>query len=137
MGFPKLYSRVLDSIGVLLLPQAGTRNLFGPNSSITESNVRQNRKVGPAEDEVISASVNVATGIRHSGNDEILGRITSPQQMLGKAQRTRVTSRLIVSKPKLDIMETPSPYGGSHRDFQLGTGEPRREDVEELQHGGA
>src|SRR5258708_29257072 len=133
MGFPKLYSAVLDTIRVLLLPQAGTRSLFGPNSSITESSIRQNLKVGPAEDEVISASVNVATGIRHSGNDEILGQISSPQQMLGKAQRTRVTSRLIVSRPKLDIMETPSPYGGSQVDFQLETVAQGDVDLEVLQ----
>src|SRR5258708_36624654 len=39
LGFLKLYSPVLDAIRVLLLPQAGTRGLFGPNSSITESSI--------------------------------------------------------------------------------------------------
>src|SRR5260370_37720522 len=47
MCFPKLDSPVLDTIRVLLLPQAGTRILFGPNSSITESGIVRDLKVGP------------------------------------------------------------------------------------------
>jgi len=133
MGFPQLYSPALDTIRGLLLPEAGTRNMFGPNEGITESSIRQNLKVGPAEDEVITAAVNVATGIKYSGNDEILGAITSPQEMLGKPQRAEVRSRLIVARGKLDVLQTPSAYGGVQVDLRLLTSVQREIDVEVLE----
>ncbi len=74
VGFPQLYSPTTDTIRALLQPQAGTRSMFGPNDSVTESDIRKVLKVGPAEDEVITAAVGVATGIKTAGNDEILGR---------------------------------------------------------------
>jgi len=130
LGFPLLYSPTLDTIRGLLLPQAGTINLFGPNDSITESSIRQNLNVGPAEDEVITAAVNVATGIKYSGNDEILGLITSPQEMLGKSQRSEVRSRFIVARGKVDVLETPSVYGGAQVDLRLLMPVQREIDVE-------
>ena len=121
MGFPKLYSPALDTLRALLLPQAGVQGIFGPNDDITEAKIRTNLTVGPAEDEVVSAAVNVATGIKYSGNEEILGQITSPMRMLGKPPRTDVKSRFIVSHPRLDILQTNSAYGGSQVDLGLET----------------
>jgi GWxTD domain-containing protein len=120
-GFPKLYSPIVDTIRALLLPQASTRTMFGPNDSTSETEIRKILKVGPAEDEVITASVGVATGIKYSGNEEILGRIASPREMLGGAPKTDVRSRLILGRPKLDVVQTRSEYGGVQVDFMLDT----------------
>ncbi len=96
-GLPKLYSPTVDTIRELLVPQAGTYGMFGPNDSIDENTIRQNLNVPPAEDEVISAAVNIATGIKYSGNDEILGLITSPAAILRRPPQTSVSSRFMVS----------------------------------------
>ena len=82
MGLPRLYSPLTDTIRALLVPQAATRSMFGPNDSVTESDIRNILKVRPAEEEIISAAVNVATGIKYSGNEEILGQVSSPMAML-------------------------------------------------------
>src|SRR5260370_10301099 len=50
VGLPKLYSPTVDTIRALLLPEASTVHLFGPNDTVTESDIRQNLKTGPAED---------------------------------------------------------------------------------------
>lgn len=118
-GFPKLYSPQTDKIRALLIPQAGTRSMFGPNDSITESDIRQKLQVGPAEDEVVAAAVNVAVGVHDSGNEELLGRISSPEAMLGKPLRSEISSRLIVSRMKTDVFQTPSAFGGSQVDLRL------------------
>ena len=130
IGFPRLYSPTIDTIRALLLPTASTIGIFGPNDSVTESSIRQNLNVSPAEDEVVSAAVNVATGIKYSGNDEILGRVMSPDLLLGKSQRTDVRSRLILSHPKLDVVQTPSVYGGAQVDLRLETSVAHELDVE-------
>lgn len=130
LGLPKLYSPTVDTIRALLLPQAGTVHMFGPNDSLTESDIRKNLKTGPAEDEVITAAVGVATGIKYSGNDEILGQVLSPQKMLAKSLRTRVTARLIASQPKLDFLMTASPWGGSQVDLRLGATAQKEIDIE-------
>jgi GWxTD domain-containing protein len=132
IGFPKLYSPTVDTIRALLLPEAATVEAFGPNDNLTESDIRQILNVPPAEDEIISAAVNVATGIKYSGNDEILGRITSPREMLGKAPATEVTSRLITTHTKLDVWESASEYGGSQIDLRLEANVARELDVEIL-----
>jgi GWxTD domain-containing protein len=119
IGFPRLYSPTLDTIRALLLPQASTIGMFGPNDDITESSIRQQLNVSPAEDEIVTASVNVATGIKYSGNDEILGKVMSPAAVLDKSQRTDVKSRLILSHPKLDVVQTSSVYGGAQVDLRL------------------
>src|SRR5579864_2945609 len=119
MGFPKLYSPTQDTIRALLLSEPTTRTIFGPNDDITEAKIRNTLTVPPAEDEVISAAVNVATGIRYEGNDEILGKITSPAHMLRQPMKAEVKSRFIVSHPKLDIFQAPSFYGGSQVDLAL------------------
>jgi GWxTD domain-containing protein len=133
IGFPKLYSPTLDTIRALLVPQAATRSLFGPNDSVTESDIRKNLTVSPAEDEVVTAAVGVATGIRTTGNDEILGQITAPAEMLSKVQRTEVRSRLIAARPKLDILQTPSPYGGLQVDLRLETSVQHELDIEVIE----
>ncbi len=133
MGLPRLYSPTADTIRALLVPQAATRSMFGPNDQISESDIRNILKVPPAEDEVVSAAVNVATGIRFTGNDEILGQISSPEAILRRPPETRVHSRFMVSRPKLDMLVTPSGYGGSQVDFRLETSAQRQVDVEVLQ----
>jgi GWxTD domain-containing protein len=132
-GFPELYSPEANTIRALLLPQASTRNLFRPNDSISESDIRQKLNVGPAEDEIITAAMNVATGIRGSGNEEILGRVSSPIEMISRPPRTRVTSRLIPARPKMDVLETPSPFGGWQIDLRLETTVEHQLDIEVAQ----
>ena len=92
---------------------------FGPNDSLTESVVRQVLTVPPSDDEILSAAANVATGIKYSGNDEIIGLVTSPGEMLRRARPTEVTARLIVTPAKMDVFATPSPYGGEQIDFRF------------------
>ncbi len=125
LGIPKLYSPTMDTIRALFVPQTSTTNMFGPNDAISEADIRNNLRVGPAEDEVVTAAVNVATGIRDVGNDEILGRVSSPYGVLGSKRpedlRTEVKSRLILAHPKLDILQTASAYGGSQVDLGLDT----------------
>jgi GWxTD domain-containing protein len=119
VGLPKLYSPTTDTVRALLLPEASAVHMFGPNDSVTESDMRRNLITGPAEDEVITAAAGIATGVKYSGNDEILGQITSPEYMLSKLRPVKVTSRLITSHPPLDVLQTPSPYGGSQVDLRL------------------
>jgi len=133
MGLPKLYSPTGDTIRALLVPQSATRSMFGPNAQLSESDIRNTLKVPPTEDEVVSASVNVATGIKYTGNDEILGQITSPELILRKPPQTKVSSRLITARPKLDILMTPSDFGGLQVDFLLATRAQRQVDIEVLQ----
>jgi GWxTD domain-containing protein len=118
-GFLKLYSPTTDTVRALLVPQASTVHMFGPNDGLNESDIRNTLKVSPAEDEIVSAAVNVAKGIRYEGNDEIIGKVSSPAYMLGLPLATEVKSRLIVGHPKLDIFQTPSVYGGSQVDLGL------------------
>jgi hypothetical protein len=128
--FPKLYSPTLDTIRALLLPQAGTVSLFGPNDEITEASIRTTLNVSSAEDEIISAAVNVAFGVKYTGNDEILGQITSPIQMLAKQSQTDVHSRFIVARPKLNSLMAASPNGGVQLDLMLKTLVQRELDLE-------
>ena len=132
IGFPKLYSPTVDTIRALLLPEAATIGMFGPNDSTAENDIRQALKVPPAEDEVITAAANVATGIKYSGNDEILGLITSPRAMLGRDAKTEVRSRLIVSRSTLDVFQSVSDYGGSQIDLRLSATATRELDMEVL-----
>jgi GWxTD domain-containing protein len=121
IGFLKLYSPTLNTIRALLLPQAATAEAFGPNDDLTENDIRQTLNVPPAEDEVISAAVNVATGVKYSGNDQILGQITSPGSMLRRPLKSDVNSRLITSHARLDVLRSNSDYGGSQIDLRLET----------------
>jgi GWxTD domain-containing protein len=127
IGFLKLYSPTVDTIRVLLLPQASTNGMFGPNDGVTEATIRTNLTLPPAEDEVISAAVNVATGVKYSGNDEILGKITSPERMLRRDLTPLVESKFIVGRPKLAFLLSRSPYGGSQVDLSLEV--PARRDI--------
>jgi GWxTD domain-containing protein len=127
IGFLKLYSPTVDTIRVLLLPQASTNGMFGPNDGVTEATIRTNLTLPPAEDEVISAAVNVATGVKYSGNDEILGKITSPERMLRRDLTPLVESKFMVGRPKLDFLLSRSPYGGSQVDLSMEV--PARRDI--------
>lgn len=119
LGFPKLYSPNVDTIRALLLPQAGTVHMFGPNDTLDEAAIRKNLNVAPAEDEVITAAVGVASGIKDIGNDEILGRVTSPRTMLTRDLKETVRSRLVGPVPKLTTILTRSPYGGAQADLSF------------------
>jgi GWxTD domain-containing protein len=130
VGFLRLYSPTVDTVRALLLPQAGTINMFGPNDSVTESDIRKILTTGPAEDEIVTAASGVASGIKYSGNDQILGQIASPEFMLGKARPVLVTSRLVTQRPDLDILATPSPIGGTQIDLRLRTKVERELDLE-------
>ena len=134
VGLPKLYSPSVDTIRVLLLPEASAVHLFGPNDSVTESDIRQNLKTGPAEDEVITAATGVASGVKYSGNDEILGQVMSPELMLAKPRPTQVTSRLITAHPALDVLRTTSFHGAAQIDLRLLTAAEREIAIEVL-HG--
>jgi GWxTD domain-containing protein len=134
MGFMKLYSPTFDTIRALLLPQSSAAHMFGPNDGLNESDIRQSLKVPPAEDEIVSASVNVASGLRYEGNDEIIGKVSSPAYMLGMPMRTEVTSRLIISHPKLDTVTTASAFGGSQVDFRLEVPVQSEIDIEVLEN---
>ena len=130
IGYQKLYSPTLDTIRALLLPSAGTNRMFGPNHSTSESDIRKILKTGPAEDEVITAAVGVAAGVKYSGNDEILGRIASPQVMLARPLKSVVTSRFATARPALEVLDTPSPYGGRQIDLRLALTAQTEIDVE-------
>ncbi len=118
VGLPKLYSPELDTVRALLLPQAGTIYSFGPNDTITEAGLRMALNVPPAEDEVIPAAVNVAAGIRNSGNSEILARVATPAALLNRRPKEAVESRL-VAPARVDALITRSPYGGMQVDLTI------------------
>lgn len=119
LGLFKLYSPNIDTVRALLLPESATINMFGPNDTITEASIRQNLTTSPTEDEIVTAAVNVAAGITYEANDTILGEITSPLYTLGKPQETDVRSKFIVARPPLDVLDSPSTYGGSQVDLRL------------------
>ncbi|HEX4810308.1 MAG TPA: GWxTD domain-containing protein [Bryobacteraceae bacterium] len=133
LGLFKLYSPNLDTVRALLLPESATINMFGPNDTITEASIRQNLTTSPTEDEIVTAAVNVASGITYEANDTILGEITSPLYTLGKPQQTDVKSKFIVSRPKLDTLESPSPYGGSQVDMRLNVSAVRQINIQVLE----
>jgi GWxTD domain-containing protein len=125
-GFLKLYSPTTDTFRALLIPQASVMDTFGPNEDFSEQQLRNILKAPPAEDEIISAAMSVATGVQHMGNDEIIGRLSSPSYMLGRQMKTEVTSRLITGHPELNTIRTVSAFGGSQVDLSLET-QARRE----------
>jgi GWxTD domain-containing protein len=133
IGLMKLYSPTIDTLRALLIPQAATQNLWGPNDTITEADIRNQLNIRPTEDEVISAALNLATGIKYSGNDEILGMITSPAAVLRRPPETRVTSRFSVLRPRLDVIQTASAYGGSQADLRLEAVVNRELDLEVME----
>jgi GWxTD domain-containing protein len=120
LGIPKLYSPTLDTIRSLLLPEAGTVGMFGPNENITDSSLRQNLNVGPTEDEVLTAAVSVAAGITFTGNEQILSQVMSPESLLNKPQSTHVNSRLML-QPKLTVLQTRASFEGTQVDLELRT----------------
>jgi GWxTD domain-containing protein len=120
IGFPKLYSPELDTIRVLLLPQASVMDTFGPNDTLTEATLRNTLNVPPAEDEIITAAVNVATGIKNSGNGEIIGEVLSPGAMLTRDLRASVDSKLIAAPPsRIDFVLSKSAFAAAQVDIAL------------------
>ncbi|HLH44502.1 MAG TPA: GWxTD domain-containing protein [Bryobacteraceae bacterium] len=133
VGAFKLYSPVRDTIRALLLPQASNAHLFGPNDDLNESQIREKLQPAPGEDEVVSAAVHVSAALRYEENDEILGKASSPSYMLRRPLRAQITSRFIPFRPKLDIVQTPSPYAGSQVDLGLEAGVQRQLGLEVIQ----
>jgi GWxTD domain-containing protein len=129
-GLLRLYSPTTDTFRALLIPQAAVMDTFSPNDDLDEQQLRNILKAPPGEDEIISAAVNVAAGVRHMGNDEIIGRVLSPSYMLGRQMKTEVSSRLITSHPKLDTVRTVSAFGGSQVDLSLETEARSEIDIE-------
>jgi GWxTD domain-containing protein len=129
-GFMKLYSPTRDTIRALLIPQASTVNMFGPNDDLNEAEIRNSLQVSPAEDEIVSAAVNVASGVRYEENDTIIGKVSSPAYMLGTQLRAEVTSRLITSHLKLETVQALSAFGGSQVDLRLEASVQREIDLE-------
>ena len=119
MGLPKLYSPEVDTIRALLVPQSATVHAFGPNESLKESDVRRVLKTGPGEDEVITASAGVASGIKGTGNQEILAMVASPETLLLRSLKTKVTARLLATRAQMDTVVTPSPFGGRQVDLRF------------------
>ena len=120
LGFPKLYSPNVDTIRALLLPAFSTVHMFGPNDHPgDEAAIRTNLRVPPAEDEVITAAVGVANGVKDTENDSILGRIASPRTMLQRELVPGVRSRFVSAVPKLTVVFSRSPYGGTEVDFSV------------------
>jgi hypothetical protein len=117
----------------LLLNEAGTYGMFSPNDIIDENMIRQNLNVPPAEDEIIAASVNVAAGIRYAGNDEILGAVSSPREMLTRAPKTSVETRFTVDRPKTAFLVSPSRFGGAQVDLSSDIKANREISVEVLE----
>ncbi len=118
-GLPRLYSPTLDTIRDLLVPQPGTRGLFGPNETVDVNRIRERLGTRPVESEVIDAAASVSPGIRGSENDSVLLRAMSPQAALREESiRTRVQSRLLSRQKNLDVIQTPSPFGGTQVDLR-------------------
>lgn len=121
MGLPKLYSPITDTLRALLVPQSATTKAFGPNDSITEADARKVLKGAAGEDEVLTAASGIAPGIKGNGNQEILALVTSPEAMLSKSLKPKVTARLVSTKAQLETFLTPSMYGGTQVDFRVRT----------------
>ena len=118
-GLPKLYSPTVDTIRALLVPQAGLLGMFGPNDEISEADIRGTLNYSPTEEEIISAAVNVSPGIKGSGNQEVLGRVASPQTMLRRDLQPLVHSEFSVWRPKMEMLLSRSKYGGMQVDLSF------------------
>jgi GWxTD domain-containing protein len=116
-----LYSPAIDTIRVLLNPQGGTRGVFRVNDMITPGDIRTKLTVAPAEDEVIEAATGVARGITGSGNEELIGFVTSPATALSAGSRPKVTSRISVarSRPVVRTFESWDSEGVPVLDFSI------------------
>lgn len=105
----KLYSPQLHTIRTLLVPQSGTRGMFGVNDVITAQDIRNRLNVPPAEDEIIEASIEVATGVTGSENGTILAKAMSPAEMLRrdpKSIQPQVRSTFAVAEtPEVRILQ--------------------------------
>ena len=135
IGLPRLYSPTLDTIRALLVNEAGTRSMFGPNDSITEADVRNKLSVGPAEDDVFSAAVTVARGVKGIGSEEIISQITQPAAALARRYHEQIRSRIVASRPPLVVLQTNSPFGGVQVDLSAFLAPARTIGLEVLQSG--
>ncbi len=108
-GFLKLYSPTTDTIRALLVPQASTVHMFGPNDGLNESDIRNTLKVSPAEDEIVSAAVNVAK--RHP----LRGQRRNHRQGLVAGLHARIASdnrgQVPVDRRSSEARYFPNPVG--------------------------
>lgn len=126
-GSWRLYQPQLHTIRALMLPLAGTRELFPVNDMVTANDVLNRLNASPAEQEIIEASMGVARGITGSGNGEILGMAMSPAAMLRRAPAERVRSRLRleVERPKFSWRQVKTEEGEAAVEIAL-TGSARK-----------
>jgi len=59
--------------------------------------------------------------VKYSGNDQILGQITSPGTMLRRPLKSDINSRLITLRSRLEVFRSDSEFGGSQIDLRLET----------------
>lgn len=119
VGIPKLYSPHVDTLRELLLPQAGTIGMFGPNDTINAASIQTQLATRPVENEVGEASLSVSPGIKDEENDTVLMRVMSPQTALSsRTLKPQVTSRMLTHRQDLDIVQTVSPYEGTQIDLR-------------------
>lgn len=119
VGLPKLYSPHIDTLRELLLPQAGTIGMFGPNDTINAASIQTQLATRPVENEVGEAALSVSPGIKDEENDTVLLRVMSPQTALSsRTLKPQITSRMLTHRQDLDIVQTVSPYGGTQVDLR-------------------
>src|SRR5260370_14692432 len=87
--------------------------MFPVNDLITEADIRTRLSPPPAEEEVLEAAIGVARGITGAGNDQILGLAMSPASAIRGEVRTKVSSRLILDRPKMFSFQSRTQDGVS------------------------
>lgn len=99
-----LYSPQLHTIRALMIPQAGTRGLFGVNDEITANDIRGRLKTSPAEEEIVEAAIGVARGVTGAENGTILAKAMSPSAMVRSSVRTEVLSSFHPLTPEVRVI---------------------------------
>ena len=108
----RLYSPQLDTIRSLLLPTASTRGAFPVNDVVNRDDIINRLKVPPAETHIVDAALQVAQGIKGSGNDEILFYASSPEATLRRGVKEKISSRFFVSaRPEVEFFTSWTPDG--------------------------
>jgi GWxTD domain-containing protein len=136
-GDYRLYSPALDTIRVLLNPQSGNRGIFGVNDVITPGDIRTKLTVSPAEEDVLEAATGVARGITGSGNEELIGYVTSPATVLSAGSRPKITSRISIvrTRPMVRTFESWDKEGIPVVDVAIDANPRQRIGVRVLENG--
>ena len=108
----RLYSPQLDTIRALLLPTASTRGAFPVNDIVNRDDIINRLKVPPAETHIVDAALQVAQGIKGSGNDEILFYASSPEATLRRGVKEKISSRFFTAvRPEVEFFTSWTPDG--------------------------